>query len=206
MSLTNLESKNFVSFNNADFQRFQIFLMSLYGWNTYSQWRLFIFISRASKWGTLKSAGNPRCAVHAEIHSICTARPRPGQAAGVRVSPTSDACQSVAILMNRPHCRREKHPPFFERPSTHSAIWCIHRLQQGEKIVNSLDSESFLINSSLSASGAEREELIRNDPDKSEFTIDDLQNYCLGACNGANLRCQVRCQDGRAHAKDWARP
>ena len=36
--------------------------------------------------------------------------------------------------------------------------------------------------------------------------IDDLQNYCLGACNGANRRCQVRCQAGRAHTKDWARP
>ena len=68
-----------------------------------NQWRLFIIISRASKWGTLKSAGNPRCAVHAEIHLICTARPRPGPAAGVRVSPTSDTCQSVAILMNRRH-------------------------------------------------------------------------------------------------------
>ena len=67
------------------------------------QWRLFIIISRASKWGTLKSAVNPRCAVHAEIHSICTARPRPGPAASVRVSPTSDTCQSVAILMNRRH-------------------------------------------------------------------------------------------------------
>ena len=63
--------------------------------------RLFIIISRASKWRTLKSAGNRRCAVHAETHSICTARPRPGPAAGVRVSPTSDTCQSVAILMNR---------------------------------------------------------------------------------------------------------
>ena len=37
-------------------------------------------------------------------------------------------------------------------------------------------------------------------------TIEDLHNYCLGACNGANRRCQVRCQAGRAHAKDWARP
>ena len=73
------------------------------------QWRLFIFISRASKWGTLKSAGNPRCAVHADIHSICTARPRPGSAAGVRVSPTSDTWQSVAILMNRPHCFLSNH-------------------------------------------------------------------------------------------------
>ena len=36
-------------------------------------------------------------------------------------------------------------------------------------------------------------------------TIDDLQNYCVGACNEANQRCQVRCQAGRAHAKDWAR-
>ena len=34
-----------------------------------------------------------------------------------------------------------------------------------------------------------------------QLTIDDLQNYCLGACNGANRRCQVRCQAGRAHAK-----
>ena len=31
--------------------------------------------------------------------------------------------------------------------------------------------------------------------------IDDLQNYCLGACNGANRRSQLRCQAGRAHAK-----
>ena len=30
------------------------------------QWRLCIIISRASRWGTLKSTGNPRCAVHAE--------------------------------------------------------------------------------------------------------------------------------------------
>ena len=37
-------------------------------------WVLFIFISRESKWGTLQSAGNPRCAVPAEIHSICTDR------------------------------------------------------------------------------------------------------------------------------------
>ena len=68
-----------------------------------TQWRLFIFISRESKWGTLQSAGNPRCAVPAEIHSICTDRPRPGPAAGLQVSPTSDTSQSVAILMNRPH-------------------------------------------------------------------------------------------------------
>ena len=68
------------------------------------KWRLFIFISRESKWGTLKSAGNPRCAVPAESHSICTDRRRPGPAASLQVSPTSDTCQSVAILMNRPHC------------------------------------------------------------------------------------------------------
>ena len=69
-----------------------------------AEWRLFIFISRESKWGTLKSAGNPRCAVPAESHSICTDRRRPGPAAALQVSPTSDTCQSVAILMNRPHC------------------------------------------------------------------------------------------------------
>ena len=68
-----------------------------------AQWCLFIIISRASKWGRLKSAGNPRCAVHAEIHSICTDRPQPGPATGMQVSPTSDTCQSVAILMNRRH-------------------------------------------------------------------------------------------------------
>ena len=69
----------------------------------FCQWRLFIFISRESKWGTLQSAGNPRCAVPAEIHSIGTDRPPPGPAAGLQVSPTSDTSQSVAILMNRPH-------------------------------------------------------------------------------------------------------
>ena len=66
------------------------------------KWRLFIFISRESKWGTLKSAGSPRCAVPAESHSICTDRRRPGPAAALQVSSTSDTCQSVAILMNRP--------------------------------------------------------------------------------------------------------
>ena len=65
------------------------------------QWRLFIFISRESKWGTLQSAGNPRCAVPAEIHSICTDRPRPGPAAGLQLSPTSDTSQSVAILKGK---------------------------------------------------------------------------------------------------------
>ena len=43
-----------------------------------SQWRLFIFISRESKWGTLKSAGNPRCAVPAESHWSASARPGRG--------------------------------------------------------------------------------------------------------------------------------
>ena len=56
-----------------------------------------------SKWGTLKSAGNPRCAVPAESRSICTDRRRSSPAAALQVSPTSDTCQSVAILMNRPH-------------------------------------------------------------------------------------------------------
>ena len=68
------------------------------------QWRLFIIISHESKWGTLKSAGNSRCAVPAEIHSICTDRRDLSPAAGLQVSPTSDTCQSVAILMNRRHC------------------------------------------------------------------------------------------------------
>ena len=43
----------------------------------------------------------------AQIDSICTDRSRPGPAAGVRVSPTSDTCQSIAILMNRRHCAIE---------------------------------------------------------------------------------------------------
>ena len=74
------------------------------------EWRLFIFILRESKWGTLKSAGNPRCAVPAKNHSICTDRRRPGPAATLQMSPTSDTCQSVAILMNRPH---SKFPTLF---------------------------------------------------------------------------------------------
>ena len=45
----------------------------------------------------------PLCTVPAESHSICTDRRRPGPAAGLQVSPTSDTCQSVAILMNRRH-------------------------------------------------------------------------------------------------------
>ena len=36
-------------------------------------------------------------------------------------------------------------------------------------------------------------------------TIDELQNYCLGASNGASWRCQALCQTGRVHTKDWAR-
>ena len=71
--------------------------------NQYVQWRLFIIISRESKRGTLKNAGNPRCAVPAEIHSICTDRRDLDPAACLQVSPTSDTCQSVAILMNRRH-------------------------------------------------------------------------------------------------------
>ena len=51
------------------------------------EWRLFIFFSRESKWVTLKSAGNPRCAVPAESHSICTDRRRPDPAAGPQVPP-----------------------------------------------------------------------------------------------------------------------
>ena len=73
------------------------------------------YLSRESKWGTLKSAGNPRCAVPAEIHSICTDRRDLGPGACLQVSPTSDTCQSVAILMNRRHCR-------FPRPCLVPAI------------------------------------------------------------------------------------
>ena len=44
------------------------------------EWRLFIFISRESKWGTLQSAGNPRCAVPAEILDLhWSPWPRPGR-------------------------------------------------------------------------------------------------------------------------------
>ena len=89
------------------------------------QWRLFIFISRESKWGTLKSAGNPRCAVPAESRSIYTDRRRPGPAAALQVSPTSDTCQSVAILMNRPHWS----PPLISTLKTVSAAvikFCNH--------------------------------------------------------------------------------
>ena len=82
---------------------------------TVDEWRLFIFISRESKWRTLRSAGNPRCAFPAEIHSVCTDRPWPGPTAGLQVSPTSDTSQSVAILMNRPHCDRQQRPLQTER-------------------------------------------------------------------------------------------
>ena len=74
--------------------------------NSGMEWRLLIIISRESKWGTLKSTGNPRCAVPAESHSICTDRRWLDPAAGLQVSPTSDTCQSVAILMNRRHSER----------------------------------------------------------------------------------------------------
>ena len=56
--------------------------------------------------GDTQKRGNPTCAVHAEIHSICSDRPRPSPAAGLQVSPTSDTCKSVAILMNRRHYNR----------------------------------------------------------------------------------------------------
>ena len=79
----------------------------------FNQWRLFIIISRESKWGTLKRAGNPRCAVPAESHSICTDWRRPGPAASLQVSPTSDTCQSVAILMNRRHCLQHNQQPSY---------------------------------------------------------------------------------------------
>ena len=83
------------------------------------QWRLFITISRASKLGTFKSAGNSRRAVHAEIHSICIDRPRPGR--GYASVSTSDTCQSIAILMNRRHCVEEHCLPIIN--SEHVQMW-----------------------------------------------------------------------------------
>ena len=87
-----------------------------------SDW-LFIFISRESKWGTLKSAVNPRCAVPAESHSICTDRRQPGSAAALQVSPTSDTCQSVAILMNRPHCVKKTQNCMVWRTGSSSLVF-----------------------------------------------------------------------------------
>ena len=49
------------------------------------QWRLLIIISRASKWGTLKSAGNPRssCRNPFDLHWLASARPGRGWCASV---------------------------------------------------------------------------------------------------------------------------
>ena len=65
---------------------------------------LFIrIISHAHPWGTLKREQNPECAVYAVNSLDCAERRDNGPAAGLQVSPTSDSCQSVAILMNRHH-------------------------------------------------------------------------------------------------------
>ena len=63
-----------------------------------------LFRAKASGEHSKARALNPRCAVPAESHSFCTDRRWPCPAAAQQVSPTSDTCQSVAILMNRPHC------------------------------------------------------------------------------------------------------
>ena len=61
------------------------------------------YFARKQVGDTQKARGNPRCAVPAEIHSICSDRRDLSSAAGLQVSPTSDTCESVAILMNRRH-------------------------------------------------------------------------------------------------------
>ena len=49
-----------------------------------------IITSRASKWGTLKSAGNPRCTVHAEMDAMQNSAP--SWIAGARHLESSFAC------------------------------------------------------------------------------------------------------------------
>ena len=101
--------------------------------NILFKWRLFIIISRESKWGTLKSAGNPRCAGPAESHSICTDRRQPVLTAGLQVCPTSDTCQSVAILMNRCHCL--KFSTTLKAWQTVSHIKRLHAQKGGEQVL-----------------------------------------------------------------------
>ena len=55
--------------------------------------------------GDTQKRGKPEmrssCRKSLDLHWSASARP--GPAAALQVSPTSDTCQSVAILMNRPH-------------------------------------------------------------------------------------------------------
>ena len=53
--------------------------------------------------GDTQKRGKPEMRSSCRMYSICTDRRQPGPAAALQVSPTSDTCQSVAILMNRPH-------------------------------------------------------------------------------------------------------
>ena len=59
--------------------------------------------------GDTQKRGKPemRSSCRNSLDSVCTARPRRGPAADVRVSPTSDTCQSVAILRNRCHSHNQ---------------------------------------------------------------------------------------------------
>ena len=76
-------------------------------WISYIQWRqrtngVYSSLFRAQASGGHSKARETRDAqfMH-EIHSICTDRRDASPAAGLQVYPTSDTCQSVAILVNR---------------------------------------------------------------------------------------------------------
>ena len=78
------------------------------------QWCLFIIISRASKWGTLKKARETRDAQFLQklvtLFALIGLGPaRPGR--GCASVPHLDACQSVAILMNRRHWKAKESIP-----------------------------------------------------------------------------------------------
>ena len=165
-------------------------------------WRLFIFISRESKWGTLKSAGNPRCAVPAERHSICTDRRRPGPAAALQVSPTSDTCQSVAILMNRPLWRgkafRDQRCQFLTRNKS---------LSSENESNCSMTSECVRTDSILSRGAASSTVDVNSRFSRFQFSVfwsDGLASsvfifspillrffYCLRLCKGYNTLLQI---------------
>ena len=63
---------------------------------------LWISLGGKPKWLPLKF-GYHDVMRTSPIHSICTDRRDPGPAASLQVSPSSETCQSVAILMNRRH-------------------------------------------------------------------------------------------------------
>ena len=59
--------------------------------------------------GDTQKRGESEMRSSCRIHSICTDQCDSGPAAGLQVSPTSDTCQSVAILMNRRNWFRFNH-------------------------------------------------------------------------------------------------